>query len=89
MIRNGHVKSIPAQELVPGDLIILEAGDFVPADARLTEAVNLKVEEAALTGESVPVEKTTAVLAGRTAVGEIKKTWCLWERWSPTAVGKR
>ncbi len=72
VIRNGHVKSIPAQELVPGDLVILEAGDFVPADARLTEAVNLKVEEAALTGESVPVEKTTAVLPEELPLGDQK-----------------
>lgn len=72
VIRNGHVKSIPAQELVPGDLIILEAGDFVPADARLTEAVNLKVEEAALTGESVPVEKTPAVLTEELPLGDQK-----------------
>ena len=72
VIRNGHVKSIPAQELVPGDLIILEAGDFVAADARLTEAVNLKVEEAALTGESVPVEKAIAVLPEELPLGDQK-----------------
>jgi Ca2+-transporting ATPase len=58
VLRDGHIRQLPAQELVPGDIIILEAGDFVPADCRLIEAVNLKVEEATLTGESVPVEKT-------------------------------
>lgn len=56
--RNGRITVIPAKELVPGDIIHLEAGDFVPADARLIEAVNLKVEESALTGESVPVDKS-------------------------------
>lgn len=55
--RNARVAVVPAKELVPGDIIYLEAGDFVPADARLIEAANLKVEESALTGESVPVEK--------------------------------
>lgn len=72
VIRNGHVKSIPAQELVPGDVIILEAGDFVPADARLIEAVNLKIEEAALTGESVPSEKTNAVFLEELPLGDQK-----------------
>lgn len=71
-LRNGHIKSIPSQELVPGDVVILEAGDFVPADARLIEAVNLKIEEAALTGESVPVEKTNAVLTQELPLGDQK-----------------
>lgn len=57
VIRNGNRLSIPADQLVPGDLVLMEAGDIVPADLRLTEVFNLKVEEAALTGESVPVEK--------------------------------
>lgn len=61
VIRDGKVQQLPAQELVPGDIFILEAGDFVPADGRLWEAVNLKVEESALTGESVPVDKNIAV----------------------------
>lgn len=57
--RNGEVKRIKSEELVPGDIVLLEAGDYVPADMRLIEASSLKVEEAALTGESVPVEKNT------------------------------
>src|SRR5699024_10335511 len=55
--RDGIVKVIPADQLVPGDLLLLEAGDYIPADARLIEAASLHCEESALTGESVPVEK--------------------------------
>ncbi len=57
VIRDGHVQNVPARELVPGDIVLLEAGNYVPADLRLAEAANLRIEEAALTGESVPVEK--------------------------------
>lgn len=57
--RNGQVKVVSAKELTVGDVVLLEAGDYVPADMRLIEAVNLKIEEAALTGESVPSEKVT------------------------------
>ena len=57
VIRNGEEKIVNASELVPGDIIMLEAGDFVPADARLIKSTSLKSEESALTGESVPSEK--------------------------------
>ncbi len=60
--REGVVRTIPAEELVPGDIVLLEAGKIVPADLRLFEAVNLRVDEAALTGESVAVDKTTDAL---------------------------
>jgi len=58
--RDGHVLELPSRELVPGDVILLEAGVSIPADARLVESVNLRVQESSLTGESVPVEKTAA-----------------------------
>ncbi|MGD9406282.1 MAG: cation-translocating P-type ATPase [Anaerolineae bacterium] len=60
--RGGHVVEISASELVPGDIVLLETGGLVPADGRLQESVNLRVEEAALTGESEPVEKHARVL---------------------------
>lgn len=63
VFREGRELSIPAREVVPGDLILLRTGDKIPADARLFEAVNLRIEEAVLTGESVAVEKQTEPLA--------------------------
>ena len=57
VIRGGKTESLDAEDLVPGDIILIETGDMIPADARLIECVNLKVEESALTGESVPVDK--------------------------------
>jgi Ca2+-transporting ATPase len=59
VVRDGEEVDIPAREIVPGDLILLRAGDKVPADGRIVEAINLQAEEAALTGESFPVEKHT------------------------------
>lgn len=71
VIRAGKERMVAASELVPGDLIRLEAGDFVPADARLTESANLKSEESALTGESVPAEKNAgAQVAENAALGD-------------------
>jgi len=61
-VREGVEERIPARELVPGDVVILHPGDRVPADLRLIEAVNLQIDEAVLTGESVPVEKHTAAI---------------------------
>ena len=62
VIRNGKMEVIPAKELVPGDIVVLDTGDYVPADLRIIEAVNLKSQEASLTGESVPVEKSANTL---------------------------
>lgn len=63
--RDGELQEIPSEEVVPGDIIVLDAGRFVPCDIRLTEAVNLKVEESALTGESVPVDKSEQAIKNR------------------------
>ena len=57
VLRDENVQVIPAKELVPGDVVILDTGDYIPADLRIIEAINLKSQEASLTGESVPVEK--------------------------------
>jgi Ca2+-transporting ATPase len=75
VIRDGSRVDIPGRDLVPGDVVLLEAGNFVPADVRLIESVNLRIEEAALTGESVPVEKRAAlVLEREIPLGDRKNT---------------
>ncbi|MCI9365185.1 MAG: HAD-IC family P-type ATPase [Clostridia bacterium] len=62
VVRDGQVQVVPARELIQGDIVILETGDFIPADIRLFEAINLKVQESALTGESLPIEKVTEII---------------------------
>ena len=75
VIRDGHRQVVPASQLVPGDIILLEAGNYVPADVRLLETMNLKVEEAALTGESVPVQKVDdLVLEEDASLGDRKNS---------------
>ena len=73
VIRDGHRQRIPARELVPGDVVFLETGNYVPADLRLIESVNLKVDESSLTGESLAVEKRASVtLKGDVPLGDRK-----------------
>src|SRR5215510_8273882 len=68
--RDGFEATIDAEELVPGDIVVLNAGDRVPADARLLEAVRLQTEESALTGESTTVEKNVAAVSEQTPLAE-------------------
>lgn len=74
VLRDCVLVTIPSRQLVPGDIVLLEAGDFVPADLRLAEAVNLKIDEASLTGESVPVDKTDAALPVEAVLAERRNT---------------
>ncbi len=75
VIRDKRRQSLPASQLVPGDIILLEAGNYVPADVRLLETMNLKVEEASLTGESVPVQKVDdQVMEKDASLGDRKNT---------------
>lgn len=62
VIRDGKILSLPSNEIVPGDVVQLDTGDYVPADVRIIESTNLQIDEAALTGESVPVNKTTDII---------------------------
>jgi Ca2+-transporting ATPase len=75
VIRDGRRQSISSDQLVPGDMVLLEAGNYVPADLRLLEAANLRIEEAALTGESVPVQKDANIrLEADIPLGDRKNT---------------
>lgn len=71
VLRDGHRITVPSREIVPGDIVFLEAGNYVPADLRLVESINLKIDEASLTGESAPVEKqASAVLPQDASLGD-------------------
>ncbi len=75
VMRDGKRVTIPTRDLVPGDIVYLEAGNHVPADVRLLEAINLQVEEAALTGESLPVQKNAVLqLEKNIPLGDRKNT---------------
>ena len=83
--RDGTVVEIDAAELVPGDVVLIEAGDRVPADGRLFLAATLEIEEAALTGESTPSSRTwrrSIAMRYRSAIG---CAWSTWARPSPAA----
>jgi magnesium-transporting ATPase (P-type) len=69
-VRGGETRMIPAEQLVPGDVVLLESGDKIPADLRLIEAKNLRTEEAALTGESVPADKSVDIVPANATVGD-------------------
>ncbi len=69
-VRSGETRLLPAEDLAPGDIVLLESGDKIPADLRLIDAKNLRTEEAALTGESVPAEKTTGPVSAKATVGD-------------------
>jgi magnesium-transporting ATPase (P-type) len=69
-MRNGEARMLPADQLVPGDVVLLESGDKIPADLRFIDAKNLRTEEAALTGESVPTEKTVEAVPVKATVGD-------------------
>jgi P-type E1-E2 ATPase len=68
VVRDGEMMRLPSRELVPGDLVVLEGGDKIPADIRFIDTSNLHVDESSLTGESVPVQKTVAVIEGEHVV---------------------
>jgi len=75
ILRDGHRITVPASQLVPGDIVFLEAGNYIPADLRLTDAINLRIDEAALTGESVPAQKdANTVLQPNIPLGDRKNT---------------
>ena len=81
VVRDGGRQIVPASELVPGDMVLLEAGNFVPADIRLVEAINLRIEEAALTGESVPCRETLLPCSSqisRLGIGRTRRLWGPW-----------
>src|ERR1700733_12984967 len=69
-VRGGETRLVPSEDLVPGDIVLLESGDKIPADLRLIDAKNPRTEEAALTGESVPIDKTTEPVSERATVGD-------------------
>ncbi len=69
-VRGGETRMIPSEEMVPGDVVLLESGDKVPADLRLAEVKNLRTEEAALTGESVPADKSIEPVSAKATVGD-------------------
>ena len=89
VIRDGERRSIPAADIVPGDIILIEEGDTIPADGRLVESAALQTAEAALTGESLPVTKDTGVDRRRRRRSAIGTTWSSAARPPPTGTARR
>ncbi|MDZ7635341.1 MAG: HAD-IC family P-type ATPase [Bacteroidales bacterium] len=82
VLRDGSVTEINTGDLVPGDVVILETGAVIPADLRLSESVNLKIQESSLTGESVPVEKQTDAHARvKISLSETGQIWPIQAAW--------
>jgi Mg2+-importing ATPase len=77
VMRNGHEKQLPTHQIVPGDILIFDAGDIIPADCRLIESNELHVNESSLTGETFPAEKSPGIVPGEVSLG--KKNNCLWQ----------
>ena len=86
VLRDGKLQELSARELVPGDIIQLETGNVIPADLRLLEAVNLRIQEAALTGESEPIGKHTTALSGEDLPLGDRRNMATWE---PSRSGPR
>jgi len=89
VIRGGQHMEIESPEVVPGDIVEIDTGDFIPADVRIIEAANLQIEEAALTGESVPVNKDPALVLGDKTPSATDATWPTWARLRRTGAGAR
>ena len=88
VLRDGRRIDVAAAEIVPGDVVLLEAGDRVPADLRLVRVRNLRIDEAILTGESVPVDKSLAPVAADAPLGD-RLRWRFRAPWSPAARARR
>ena len=79
VLRNGDIIKVPSSEITVGDIVSLEAGDYVPADGRILENASLKVDESALTGESLGVDKTEDTIEGEVPLGDRTKFCFLWK----------
>ena len=89
VIRDGERRSIPATDIVPGDIILIEEGDTIPADGRLVESTALQTAEAALTGESLPVDQGHRGRSPTTSRSAIDTTWSSAARRPPTGTAPR
>ena len=88
VLRDGERRRVPAAEVVPGDVLLIEEGDTIPADGRLLQTTALQTAEAALTGESLPVAKDDAPIAGGGRRSATARTWSSAAPPPPTAAGR-